>query len=215
MSDVSIPNVIAERYASTAMRAIWSARGKVILEREFWIAVLKAQNELGLSIPDGAIEAYEAARDTVDLESIRRREERTRHDVKARIEEFCAISGHEQIHKGMTSRDLTENVEQLQIFRALGLIRMKASAALLRMGSLAREYRDLLMTGRTHNVAAQPITFGKRVAMFGEELLASLERAEALLASYPVHGLKGAVGTQLDMLTLFGDDSEKVYALVL
>src|SRR5882757_7052000 len=121
MSD-SISNVLAERYATAPMRAIWSAEGKVKMERELWIAVLKAQRDLGLGLPDGVIEDYERVKDQVDVASIMERERVTRHDVKARIEEFCALAGHEHIHKGMTSRDLTENVEQLQILRSLQLV---------------------------------------------------------------------------------------------
>ena len=90
-----------------------------MLERQLWIAVLKAQRDLGVDVPDGVVEAYEAVVDQVDLASIAARERVTRHDVKARIEEFCALAGHEHIHKGMTSRDLTENVEQLQIRASL------------------------------------------------------------------------------------------------
>ena len=109
------PNVLANRYASDEMVAIWSAENKVILERRLWIAVLRAQQDLGIDVPDGVIDSYEAVVDQVDLESIDERDRITRHDVKARIEEFCELAGHEHIHKGMTSRDLTENVEQLQI----------------------------------------------------------------------------------------------------
>src|SRR3712207_9449197 len=86
-----------------------------VLERRLWVAVLKAQRDLGVEVPDGVVEAYEKVVDQVDLASIAARERVTRHDVKARIEEFCALAGHEHIHKGMTSRDLTENVEQLQV----------------------------------------------------------------------------------------------------
>ena len=114
-----IPNVLAERYASKAVTEIWSAEGRVKLEREFWIAVMKAQQSLGLDIPDTAIADYEKVIDKINLESIAERERVTRHDVKARIEEFNDLAGHEHIHKGMTSRDLTENVEQLQIYRSL------------------------------------------------------------------------------------------------
>ena len=99
------------------MRAIWSGEGKVRLERDYWIAVMKAQRDLGIPVPDGVIESYERVKDQVNVASIMERERVTRHDVKARIEEFCELAGHEHIHKGMTSRDLTENVEQLQVFR--------------------------------------------------------------------------------------------------
>ena len=94
------------------MNGIWSPEHKIVLERELWIAVMRAQRSLGVDIPDDAIAAYEAVREQVDLDSIAAREAITRHDVKARIDEFCALAGHEHIHRGMTSRDLTENVEQ-------------------------------------------------------------------------------------------------------
>ncbi len=209
MTDL-IPNVLAERYASPEMCDIWSGEGKVRLEREFWVAVMKAQKDLGLSIPDGVIEDYEKVIDQVDLESIRQREAVTRHDVKARIEEFCDLAGHEHIHKGMTSRDLTENVEQLQVYRSLLLIRERAVTTLIRMGELAEKSKDQILTARTHNVAAQPTTLGKRVAMFAQELLLGIERLDNLIERYPVRGLKGAVGTQLDQLTLFAGDTGKV-----
>ena len=117
MSD-SIPNVLAERYATAPMRALWSPEGKVRLERDYWIAVLKGQRDLGIPLPEGVIEAYEKVKDQVNVAAIMQRERITRHDVKARIEEFCDLAGHEHLHKGMTSRDLTENVEQLQVFRS-------------------------------------------------------------------------------------------------
>ncbi len=208
-----IPNVLAERYASEPIKSIWSAEGKVLIERDFWIAVMKAQRELGLDIPAEAIAAYERVRDTVDLDSIQERERRTLHDVKARIEAFCDLAGHQHIHKGLTSRDLTENVEQLQVYRSLQLIRVKAAAALKRFADQARRHRDLVITGRTHNVAAQPTTFGKRLAMSGQEVLTAFRGLEAFIDRYPARGLKGAVGTQLDLMTLFQGEEGKVAEL--
>ena len=208
-----IPNVLAERYATADMKAVWSPEGKVRLERELWIAVMKGQRDLGLDIPQEAIDAYDSVVDQINLESIDARERVTRHDVKARIEEFCDLAGHEHIHKGMTSRDLTENVEQLQVYRALEVTRFKTAAVLQRLSQKADEYRDLVITARTHNVAAQITTFGKRLAMFGEEMLVAGRQLETLIADYPVRGLKGAVGTQLDQLSLFEGDAAKVLDL--
>ncbi|MES2737567.1 MAG: adenylosuccinate lyase [Verrucomicrobiota bacterium] len=209
----AISNVLAERYATPAMRALWSGEGKVKLERDYWIAVLKGQRDLGIPVPDGVIESYEKMKDQVNLASIMERERVTRHDVKARIEEFCDLAGHEHIHKGMTSRDLTENVEQLQVFRALLEVRKKSIAALSGFAKRAAQCRDIPMTARTHNVAAQVTTVGKRIAMFGEEMLLGVEALNALIASYPARGLKGAVGTRLDQITLFNGDSAKARAL--
>ncbi|WP_334142482.1 adenylosuccinate lyase [Rhabdothermincola sp.] len=208
-----VPNVLAARYASRPLAELWSPRQKVMLERELWLAVLTAQRDLGVEVPDEAIEAYRAVIDQVDLESIAERERRTRHDVKARIDEFTQLAGHEHIHKGMTSRDLTENVEQLQVRRSLELVRERAVAALARLAELAGEHAALVMAGRTHNVPAQATTLGKRFANAGEELLVAFERLEALIERYPLRGIKGPVGTQQDQLELFGGDAAKVAQL--
>jgi len=207
-----IPNVLAARYASEAMVTLWSAEHKVVLERRLWIAVLRAQAALGVPVPDGVIEAYEAVVDQVDLASIDARERITRHDVKARIEEFTDLAGHEHVHKGMTSRDLTENVEQLQVRESLVLVRRQALAVLARLADRASEHHALVMAGRSHNVAAQATTLGKRFANAGEELLQAVARLDELIARYPLRGIKGPVGTQQDMLDLLGD-ADQVMAL--
>lgn len=209
----AIPNVLAGRYASDTMKSIWSAEGRIVLEREFWIAVMKAQKDLGLDIPQEAIDAYERVKGSVDIESINNRERITRHDVKARIEEFCDLAGHQHIHKGMTSRDLTENVEQLQVWRSMQIIRDKAVAVLDRMSRHAAAWRNLVFGARTHNVAAQASTMGKRVAMFGEEIVHWTHAWLSMMERYRVRGLKGAVGTQLDQLSLFGKNPETVREL--
>ncbi len=207
--DAPIPNVLAERYATPRMRQIWSQQGRVLLERDFWIAVMKAQRDLGVPIPADAIRDYERVKDRVDLAAIARRERATLHDVKARVEEFSELAQRQFIHVGLTSRDVTENVEQLQILRGLKEVQFKAAAALAGLARQAEAHRDLMITGRTHNVPAQPTTMGKRIAMFGQEMLVAFARLEELLARYPVRGLKGAVGTQLDQLTLLGGSAQK------
>lgn len=207
-----VPDVLAGRYASPAMAELWSPEAKVRLERRLWIAVMEAQRELGVDIPAGVIDDYRAVVDKVDLASIEARERATRHDVKARIEEFSALAGHEHAHKGMTSRDLTENVEQLQVRSALALVRDRMVAALARLAERAAEHATLVMTGRTHNAAAQATTLGKRFANAGEELLQAYRRIDELLARYPLRGVKGPVGTQQDQLDLLGDP-EKVARL--
>ena len=209
----AVPNVLAARYASAELAALWSPEEKVRLERRLWLAVLRAQRDLGVDVPEAAVEAYERVVDQVDLASIAARERVTRHDVKARIEEFNALAGHEQVHKGMTSRDLTENVEQLQIRRSLELVRDRTVAVLARLGRLAGEYAELVMAGRSHNVAAQATTLGKRFATAADELLVAHARVEELLDRYPLRGIKGPVGTAQDMLDLLGGDPAKLTRL--
>jgi adenylosuccinate lyase len=202
-----LPDVLASRYASQPMVELWSPERKVRLERELWVAVMQAQRDLGVGIPAEAIDDYRAVIDAVDLASIEARERVTRHDVKARIEEFSALAGHQHAHKGMTSRDLTENVEQLQVRLALELVRDRMVTALARLAERAAEHAAQVMAGRTHNVAAQATTLGKRFANAGEELLQSYRRVDELLARYPLRGIKGPVGTQQDMLDLLGDEA--------
>jgi adenylosuccinate lyase len=204
MPGAQLPNVLAARYASAPMAELWSPEHKVVLERQLWVAVMRAQAELGVDLPASVIEDHVAVIDKVDLASIEARERVTKHDVKARIEEFSALAGHERIHAGMTSRDLTENVEQLQVRAALELVRDRMVTALARLADRAAEHATLVMTGRSHNVAAQATTLGKRFANAGEELLQALRRVEELLARYPLRGIKGPVGTQQDMGDLLG-----------
>lgn len=199
-----VPNVLAARYASAEMVDIFSPVGKIIAERTLWLAVLRAQRRLGLPIEQKVIEDYEAVIDRVDLESIDARERVTKHDVKARIEEFNALAGHENVHQGMTSRDLTENVEQAQVLAGLKLVRDRTVAILAALGTRATEYPELTMVGRSHNVAAQATTLGKRFASAADELLIAFERIEDLIARYPLRGIKGPVGTAADMLDLLG-----------
>jgi adenylosuccinate lyase len=213
MTKPNIPNVLAARYASNGMNNIWAPENKITIERHLWIAVLKAQKDLGIDIPAEAISAYEKVVGQVDLASIANREKVTRHDVKARIEEFCELAGFEHIHKGMTSRDLTENVEQLQIAEAAYFIRIKAVATAAKLAELAVRYSDVALTGRSHNVAAQTTTLGKRFASAADELLIAIARLDDLLVRYPLRGIKGPVGTAQDMLDLLGGDSKKLAEL--
>ena len=208
MKKFEIPNVLADRYASAAMTSLWSPTGKIILEREFWIAVMKAQKDLGIKIEKKSIDRSEEVKGLVDLDSIREREKITKHDVKARLEEFAELSGHQHAHKGMTSRDLTENVEQLQTHRALSLILEKSVACLIAISEKAAEFKDLAVTARSHNVPAQLTTLGKRMANWGEEMERCMEGISRLCATYPYRGLKGAVGTRLDQVTLLGSSKK-------
>jgi adenylosuccinate lyase len=206
----AIPDVLAQRYASAEMVELWSPAHKVVLERELWVEVLRAQRDLGVDVPPDALTAYEAVlargTDAVDLASIEARERVTRHDVKARIEEFAALAGHEHIHMALTSRDVTENVEQQQIRLALGIVRTKVVAVLARLARRAAESDALVMVGRTHNIPAQATTLGKRFGTVADELLAATARLDNLLERYPLRGVKGPVGTAQDMLELLGGD---------
>jgi len=210
---VVIPNVLAQRYASGELVRLWSPEHKVVLERELWLAVLRAQADLGVPVEPRTLDDYQRVVPAVDLESIAARERVSRHDVKARIEEFNALAGHQKIHQGLTSRDITENVEQLQVRRSLEHVRDRCVAVLARLAGHAAEYAELVMVGRSHNVAAQATTLGKRFASTADELLMAFARLEELLVRYPLRGIKGPMGTAQDALDLLGGDPSALVAL--
>ena len=204
MGENSAMSVLSQRYASQAMRDIWSPEAKIVAERKLWIAVMRAQSGLGHAIASNVISDYEKVINKVDLASIDAREKSLRHDVKARIEEFNSLAGHEAIHAGMTSRDLTENIESWQVRASLLLVRDRVVALLSALGVRATEFAAQPIAGRSHNVPAQITTLGKRFASSAEELLFAYERLESLISRYPMRGIKGPVGTAQDSVDLLG-----------
>jgi adenylosuccinate lyase len=200
------PNVLATRYATKEMVAIFDPVNKIIQERKFWITILKLQQKAGLPITDIDIKAYEKVIEKVDLDSIDKREIKTRHDVKARIEEFNSLAGVEKIHIGLTSRDLTENIELIQIKAGLELIEYRVLQTLFLLNEKISKYEKTYMVGRSHNVAAQVTTLGKRFASCAEELLFAHTALKELIARLPLRGIKGPVGTSQDALDAMGKD---------
>ena len=200
------PNVLATRYATKEMMAIFDPVNKIINERKFWITILKFQQKAGLPITDGDIKAYEKVIEKVDLDSIDKREIKTRHDVKARIEEFNALAGVEKIHIGLTSRDLTENIELIQIKAGLELIEYRVLQTLFLLSEKISKYEKTYMVGRSHNVAAQVTTLGKRFASCAEELLFAYAALKELITRLPLRGIKGPVGTSQDAFDAMGKD---------
>ena len=198
------PNVLATRYATKEMVAIFDPINKIINERKFWITILKLQQKAGLPITDSDIKAYEKVIEKVDLNSIDKREIKTRHDVKARIEEFNALAGVEKIHIGLTSRDLTENIELIQVKAGLELIEYRVLQTLFLLGEKISKYEKTYMVGRSHNVAAQVTTLGKRFASCAEELLFAHTALQELTARLPLRGIKGPAGTSQDALDAMG-----------
>jgi adenylosuccinate lyase len=204
MTPTVIPNVLANRYATKEMAAIFDPVNKIIAERKFWITILRLQKAGGLSITDSEIASYEKVIEKVDLASIEKRERANRHDVKARIEEFNSLAGLEKIHIGLTSRDLTENIELIAIKDGLNLVRRRTLETLFLLEKSITKYEKTYMVGRSHNVAAQVTTLGKRFATCAQELLFSFSSLEELIARLPLRGLRGPVGTGQDQIALLG-----------
>jgi adenylosuccinate lyase len=202
--DFVIANVLADRYATKEMVVIFNPISKIIAERTFWITILKLQKKAGLPITDSDIAAYEKVIDKVDLASIKKREIAVRHDVKARIEEFNKLAGVEKIHIGMTSRDLTENIELIQIRDGLNLVRKRTLETLFLLEKSITKYEKTYIAGRSHNVPAQVTTLGKRFASCAQELIYSLSSLDELISRLPLRGLKGPTGTAADQISALG-----------
>jgi adenylosuccinate lyase len=198
-------SVVGKRYASSQMQNIWSPETKVLKERELWIAVMRVQAKLGLDISGEVIAAYENVKTKIDLGSIERREAELKHDVKARIEEFNGLARHQRIHLGLTSRDVTENIEGWQIRTSLELTLASSLQLLDELAKKIESYSDLAIVGRTHNVPAQLTTLGRRFASWSEEFLIALENLETLHTNYRIKGIKGAIGTGSDLRALHID----------
>jgi adenylosuccinate lyase len=207
-------SIVGKRYASSQMQNIWSAETKVLKERELWIAVMRAQAKLGIDISSEVIAAYESVKTKIDLGSIERREAELKHDVKARIEEFNALAGHQKIHLGLTSRDVTENIEGWQIKRSLELTLSSSAQLLEELAKKIESYSTLAIVGRTHNVPAQLTTLGRRFASWSEEFLIALENLETLQTTYRIKGIKGAIGTGSDLMALHSDNWLEVERVV-
>jgi adenylosuccinate lyase len=157
------PNILSQRYVSPSLNYVFSEHHRNLLERELWIEVMKTQRDLGVDMPSEDIEKFERAKGDIDLERIRRIEAKRRHDIKAKIEDFVeAANAGEHIHKAMTSRDLSDNVDLIQQLQASKIILGKSVSLLRHFLDKACDYKDIVLTARTHHQPAQPTLLGRR-----------------------------------------------------
>ena len=195
------------RYQTPGMAELWSPQTRNRLERKLWIDIMQAQAEVGVPIPEEHIAHYiEAAQDIADshdeLIQVALIEERTGHDLYARMQYFNSMAGHEDIHLGLTSSDITENVQQIQIGASAELLMEHGDQVLRRLTQLALHEQARPMVARTHGQPAQVTTLGKRVLDWGNELTFALEALRRALEAYSPRGLVGAVGTRADLAAL-------------
>lgn len=202
---MSNQNILSHRYVSKEINEIFSQKGTILAYRNLWVIVMKAQKELGVNIPLDEISKFEKVIENINLEEISRIEKKTKHDIKANIESFVkTANASEYIHKAMTSRDLTDNVEQMQILKASKIILGKMVSVLRHMLDKSKEYEHILLTARTHHQPAQVTVLGRRFSMWAEELSYHIKDFENFIENLPLRGIKGPVGTQLDMSKLLG-----------
>ncbi len=206
---------LADRYASRAMLTLWGPQARYGLWRQLWLALAESQRDLGIAIPDAAIEAMRGHVDDIDFEAVAAYEQTFRHDVMAHIHAFgdVAPDARKFIHLGATSCYVTDNAELILMRRGLGLLREKLLDALDALGGFARAWKDVPALGYTHLQPAQLTTVGKRATLWMQDMLLDLEDLEYRVRTMPFRGVKGTTGTQASFLTLFDGDHGKVRAL--
>jgi len=200
---------MSSRYDTPEMAELWSERTRNRLERELWVTIMRGQADMGVPITEDEIVHYvEAIADIADgddeLEQIRLIEAQTGHDLYARLLYFNRMAGHEHAHLGLTSADIVENIQQMQIYVSAELLARHAEQVMARLVSLARAEQARPIVARTHGQPAQVTTLGKRVLDWANELGIALEAAGRAMAGYAPRGLGGAVGTRADLAALLG-----------
>src|SRR5687768_15782879 len=206
---------LAERYASKVMLELWSPKVRYGLWRRLWLALAEAQRELGLAIPDSALEQMRAHPDDIDFDAVAAYERRFRHDVMAHIHVFgdVAPAARPFIHLGATSAFVTDNADLILMRRGLMLLRGKMVRVLRALGTFARRWKDEPALGSTHLQPAQPTTVGKRATLWMQDLVLDMRELDHRVATLPCRGVKGTTGTQATFLELFDGDHEKVREL--
>jgi adenylosuccinate lyase len=161
-------NPLVERYASDEMSRIFSDGYKFRTWRRLWLALAETQRELGLAIPDAALDQMRERIETIDLQRAAEHERRLRHDVMAHVHHFAEVAPAARgiIHLGATSAFVTDNTELLQHRDALALVRRRLVSCIGALAAFAREHRDVATLGYTHFQTAQPTTVGKRAALW-------------------------------------------------
>ncbi len=205
-------NPLIDRYASAAMAGTFSLTRQALIWRDLWIALAEIESELGVPIPDAAIAAMRAGRDTVDLTRVAEHERELRHDVMAHVHHFGEVvpeaSGF--IHLGATSAYVADNASIIQHREALGILRRLLIGAISALRDFAVAQRDQPTLGYTHLQPAQPTTVGKRACLWLQDFVSDLEHLEAFDAGLRLRGARGTTGTEATFLELFGGDGAAV-----
>ena len=206
---------LSSRYASDEMLYLFSADKKFTTWRKLWVALARAEMELGLPVTQEQVDEMEAHLTDIDYALAAEMEKKLRHDVMAHVHTFGSACPKAMpiIHLGATSCYVGDNTDVILMREGLELIRGKLVRVLDRLGQFARKYKDLPTLGFTHFQAAQLVTVGKRATLWMNELLMDLEEVEYRLSTLKLRGSKGTTGTQASFLELFEGDHEKVKRL--
>ena len=206
---------LSSRYASDEMQYIFSADKKFSTWRRLWVALARAEMELGLPVTQEQVDELEAHITDIDYEKAAQWEKKLRHDVMAHVHTYGELCPKAMpiIHLGATSCYVGDNTDVILMREGLVLVRNKLVQVLAALAKFAREYKALPTLGFTHFQAAQLVTVGKRATLWMNELLMDLQEVEYRISTLKLLGSKGTTGTQASFLELFEGDHEKVKEL--
>lgn len=207
---------LASRYATAAMLENFGDRRRALLWRDLWVALARAEQELGVEITDAQINALVTHRDEIDFGRVAAIEAEVRHDVMAHVRHYGEVAGQDAekiIHLGATSCFVTDNAELVMMRDGLELLMDRLHTVLTQLVSFAQQHRALPTLSYTHYQPAQLTTVGKRACLWAQDLALDLQTLAQLVQRLPFRGAKGTTGTQASYLSLLDGDHDKVVAL--
>ena len=211
----SYESPLSSRYASDEMLYLFSADKKFTTWRLLWVALARAEMELGLPVTQEQVDELEAHINDIDYEKAAQWEKKLRHDVMAHVHTYGELCPKAMpiIHLGATSCYVGDNTDVILMREGLELVRRKLVRVIAKLAKFADENKALPTLGFTHFQAAQLVTVGKRATLWMNELLMDLEEVEYRISTLKLLGSKGTTGTQASFLELFEGDHEKVKEL--
>ena len=215
MSTNRYESPLSSRYASEEMQYIFSPDKKFFTWRRLWVALARAEMELGLPVTQEQVDELESHLTDIDYEKAAQWEKKLRHDVMAHVHTYGELCPKAMpiIHLGATSCYVGDNTDVILMREGLELVRDKVVRVLAHLAGFADKYKTLPTLGFTHFQAAQLVTVGKRATLWMNELLMDLEEIDHRISTLALLGSKGTTGTQASFLELFEGDHEKVKLL--
>jgi adenylosuccinate lyase len=180
--------------------------------RKLWVALARAQHNLGLPVTQAQVDELSAHIADIDYEIEAAREKEVRHDVMAHVYTYgkAAPGAAGIIHLGATSCYVTDNADLILFREGLRYLRGELLAVVDNLARFAETYRAVPTLGYTHYQPAQLVTVGKRATLWMQDLLADLEELDFVLEHMKFLGCRGTTGTEASFLDLFNGDGEKI-----
>ena len=203
---------LASRYASPYMLHLFSPDSRFQTWRRLWVALARAQHQLGLPITARQVQEMEAHVTDIDYEVATAREREVRHDVMAHVYAYgkAAPSAAGILHLGATSCYVTDNADLILYRDGLRYLRGQLLSVLADLATFARRYAAVPTLGYTHYQPAQPVTVGKRAALWMQDFRSDLEELDHVLATLRFLGCRGTTGTEASFMDLFEGDGAKI-----